>query len=554
MANSEPLYNLLRTNSVNAYLVRRSRNEFVGYLRALLHAIGYGRDLQWDRLAADHYYGEETVIAVRNFARRNGINGDGVSVSPQMLIRIIQRHDTIEGMELMRKGLQKGSLDQVFRPLDPLNYGSTQLKMMLQSLGIYENDLPEALRLFAVQQGLYFEKGDKLSPNLARALMADLLPGYGDDFSLNQGGQTPVDPPVTPPVDPPQTVSPVSPLPTKELQIVDSARSVSVSDGSIQIAFRKKDLGVYTVGFHPVNNFVDQYDGKLTSMELSPSGIAVVDAVAQNEGNLDAINTYDRGFVSMGIFQWTLGRDDRAGELAALLKKIKTNFPHTFRVFFQNFGLDVADDTNTTYGYLSYNGRPVSSAYMKDQFREPEWAFRFWRAAQHTDVQAVEIMHALSRLKNFYWKDNFRVLGFNLNEVITSSYGVALLLDNHVNRPSWVGKCVERAMSNSGLTSGVASWTKAEEMRVLEEYIRIRANYSENNFSPMTKANERARKIQTDLRNNVLSDERGSFQVSEIALRSYDVIGAEVVTPSYVLPPPYYSQNDYPDIEMDLEE
>ena len=78
-------------------------------------------------------------------------------------------------------------------------------------------------------------------------------------------------------------------------------------------------------------------------------------------------------------------------------------------------------------------------------------AYRFWRAAQEPDVQAVQIEHAISRLKNFYWKESNSVMGYSLNKVITSSYGVALLLDNHVNRPSWVAKCVEQAMLNAVL-------------------------------------------------------------------------------------------------------
>ncbi|MEO0339770.1 MAG: hypothetical protein AAF242_11200, partial [Bacteroidota bacterium] len=278
-----------------------------------------------------------------------------------------------------------------------------------------------------------------------------------------------------------------------------------------------------------------------------------VKSVARNEGNLDAINTYDRGFVSLGIYQWTLGTGDKAGELAALLKKVKSFYPHTFRIFFQNFGIDIAEDTNTTYGYLTYNGRRMSSEFLKNQFREPDWAFRFWRAAQNVDVQSVEIKHALARLNNFYWKDSFKVLGYGLNRVITSSYGVALLLDNHVNRPSWVGNCVEMAMLNTGLRSNPEEWTDAQEARLLEEYLAVRANYSENGYPPMTKAKERARGMQADLRNGYLSTQRGSFQVIDAALRSYDEIGA-AATPDSVIPPPFYAQNDYPDIEIDYED
>jgi hypothetical protein len=563
MVNTEPIYDLLRTNSINQYLSRRSKNQYVGVLRQLLNELGYQNELQWDRLKADYFFGEETVLAVRTFAQRNGFPSDGLAVTPQMAIRIIQRYDTIEGLSLIQQGLEANNMESLFNPLDPNNYGSQQLKMMLQSLAIYESDLPEALRQYALKQSLFFENGSRFSPNIARAMMAELLPAYGDRFALRKNpiNEEPFDPLEPDPFIPP-IISPLEPLPSKELDIVDSTSSVSVSDGAVQIDFRKRDAGVYTVGFHPVGPFVNEYSNKLLSLELTPPSIAVVESVSRNEGNLDAINTYDRGFVSLGIFQWTLGTEDKAGELAALLKKIKTVYPHTFRVFFQNFGLDISENTGTTYGYLTYNGRQVSEPFLKNQFREPEWAFRFWRAAQNIDVQSVEIKHALARLNNFYWKDSYRVLGHGLNEVITSSYGVALLLDNHVNRPSWVGECVELAMTITGLTDSPTSWGDAEENRLLDEYLKVRANDTANGYPPMTKAQERARGMLADVRTGNLQTNRGSFQVSELALRSYSDIPRDSnnpssyetsLTPDVVLPPPYYAQEDYPDIEMDLD-
>lgn len=563
MVNTEPIYDLLRTNSVNRFLSRRSTNEYVGILRQLLHELGYSDELQWDRLRADHFFGEETILAVRSFAQRNGFTSDGLAVTPQMAIRIIQRYDTIEGLSLIQQGLEANNLETLFNPLDPNNYGSQQLKVMLQSLGVFEADLPEAVRQYALKQSLFFEDGSRFSPNVARAMMAELLPAYGDRFLLRKNPiiDTPEDPEEPRPLDPP-IITPIQPMLPKDLEIVDANRSVSVSDGDIQIDFRKRDLGVYTVGFHPVGTYVNEYSNKLESLDLTPPSIAVVESVSRNEGNLDAINTYDRGFVSLGIFQWTMGSDDRAGELAALLKKIKTLFPHTFRVFFQNFGIDISENTNTTYGFLTYNGRQVSEPFLKNQFREPEWAFRFWRAAQNIDVQAVEVKHALSRLNNFYWKDSYQVLGHGLNEVITSSYGVALLLDNHVNRPSWVRECVELAMTITGLTNSPSSWGDAEEQRLLDEYLKVRANYTANGYPPMTKANERARGMLADVRQGNLQTRRGTFQVSELALRSYSADprnpgGVEnyetSLTPDIVLPPPYYAQEDYPDIEMDIE-
>ena len=72
----------------------------------------------------------------------------------------------------------------------------------------------------------------------------------------------------------------------------------------------------------------------------------VMVAVSKNEGNLDAINTWDNAFMTFGMFQWTIGASSDKGELAALVKKIKDVNLEKFTELFGNHGLDVTSDTN----------------------------------------------------------------------------------------------------------------------------------------------------------------------------------------------------------------
>lgn len=553
MADVEPLYNLLRTNSVSRYLTRRMQNPYVGALRQLLYELGYEAELQWARLGANYNYDEATVMAVRAFAQNNQLYSDGIAVSPVMAIRMIQCQEMVEGINLLHQGLENRTIASLFQPLDANNYGSQQLRTMLHFLGFHESDLPSALQQYAQTQNLFFENGTRMSDPLARALLAELLPAYGNNFRLQPGQQPPLTVPANDPV-----MSPVDPLPPKKLEVTNYQQKVAVSDGDLQVEFIKRNEGVYTRGYQDVVNHIHSYHDTLVDLQLTETSISVVESVAKNEGNLDAINTYDRGFVSLGIFQWTLGSDNGRGELAALLKKIKTVYPHTFRMYFQNLGIDIAEDTDTTYGYLTYHGRKIDEPYLKDQFRTPEWAFRFWRAAQNPEVQSIQVKHAMDRLNNFYWKDNYRVHGYGLNEVITSSYGVALILDNHVNRPSWVSQCVELAMTTTGLTSSPLNWTDAEERLLLAGYLKIREDYTEKGYPPMTKARERARGMYADVQQGLLSENRGSFQVNTLALRSYNQANSPqsyglTPRPDRVLPPPFYAPQDYPDIIMDLD-
>ena len=243
MVDIEPLYDLLRTNSVSQYLSRRTSNRYVSTLRQLLNELGFTRELQWSRLGADFNYGEETVLAVRAFAQKNQLPSNGIAVTPSMAIRMIQRYEMIEGISLLQQGLEQNSISSLFRPLDPNNYGTQQLVIMLQSLGFYESDIPEALRQYALSQNLFFEDGTRLTDPLGRALLADLLPSYGDEFRLQSQPSNPPDNTDGDIAQPkPPVITPVAPLPSKKLEVTEDNRKVAVSDGELQIEFIKRDI------------------------------------------------------------------------------------------------------------------------------------------------------------------------------------------------------------------------------------------------------------------------------------------------------------------------
>jgi hypothetical protein len=41
--------------------------------------------------------------------------------------------------------------------------------------------------------------------------------------------------------------------------------------------------------------------------------------------------------------------------------------------------------------------------------------------------------------------------GYYISELITSEYGISLILDNHVNRPGYLKPCLEKAMQQAKL-------------------------------------------------------------------------------------------------------
>lgn len=282
---------------------------------------------------------------------------------------------------------------------------------------------------------------------------------------------------------------------------------IKAADSTSEVNFRKYRAGVYTLGKQPLLAFLQQNRNSLINPQFSASAFKVLIAVAENEGCLDAVNTFDNSFLSFGIFQWTLGASTNKGELAALLKKLKAANSATFQTCFGQYGLDISPITNKTYGYLMHNGQAVQSIASKTEFRSADWAFRFWKAGHNTTVQTVQAQHAIDRLHTFYWRQTAH--GFPLSKIITSEYGVALILDNHVNRPSYMAKCIAKAMTMTELTNPT-TWTTTEESKVIQSYLTIRKTFG---HSPMTDAVKRATSTTIFLNQGTISDARGSFRL-----------------------------------------
>jgi hypothetical protein len=57
----------------------------------------------------------------------------------------------------------------------------------------------------------------------------------------------------------------------------------------------------------------------------------------------------------------------------------------------------------------------------------------------------------LARLDQFYNTNRYKVGNHRVSDLVTSEYGVGLILDNHVNRPAYVKTCLAKALAQTGL-------------------------------------------------------------------------------------------------------
>ena len=477
------------------------RQASIRVLQRALYDLGFGNALRWDRYGPDGQYGRSTKRAVKQFAARNGIASDGSKVGVKLGRVLIRRLQFLDEMHHMQDAVENASVLRQLYYKSGARVAITVLQTILYELGYgaqmnwarygadgeYGNGTARAVKAFALARGIVSD-GKSVSQEMAKQSLASFIGYYGADWYRES----------------PQLVR-------ETLTISETNRSVVVSDGVHKKELRKFRRGLYTSGDQKTQKFIDVNRSELQRQGMTESALNVMVGVSENEGNLDAINTWDNAFMTFGMFQWTIGTKNAKGELPALFKKIKDADADVFETYYGRHGIDISSATNDTHGHLVLNGHVVNTSTEKAQFRKPNWCFYFWKAGQDPLVQAVSLMHAFSRISVFYRSSKYQIHGHDIADVVTSEYGIALVLDNHVNRPGYVRSCLTKAVSAAGLADvDPGNWDTADERLVIEHYLHIRRMHGS---SPMTDADKRARVTKKYLTRGVISPERRSLRM-----------------------------------------
>jgi len=500
------LEQLIQKDLVEILLKSGSKaKESIRALQNILKDLGFGRAMQWDNFGADGDYGSATTRAVHSFALKNNVSSNGEKITRALAEKILDRMDLLDDLRNIFNALTNKKTQDFYYLGSPHSIAVISLQTLLNELGYgkelrwekygpdgdFGENTAKALELFAADQGIT-TNGFILTQKLAEKIIEKFQDFYGDDWALDMevpGKKT-------------------RDITIKEI-LIKGKRKISISDDfSNTVKFNKFKKGIYYYGQQKTKEFINGNRDELVRAGITPSAMNVMLAVSENEGNLDGINTWDNSFMTFGIFQWTLGAGNDPGELAALLQKIKDSHPKLFERYFYRHGLDVTG-TDPTTGYLSLNGKKLSTPDRKEKLRTHEWAFYFWLSGQDMEIQTMEIQHALSRLDTFYTSNQYRVNGYLISDLITSEYGVGLILDNHVNRPSYLKPCLEKTLKKTDLPDP-DSWGDKEEKELILQYLQIRQTHGKH---PMTHASKRAEVTAAYLTNKIISDKRGSYRM-----------------------------------------
>jgi len=527
MALHQEFSNLLEAEKTESALRKGAKGAPVETLQHMLYQMGFGDELRWASFGADGDYGGSTTTAVQAFGKKNGLDTNGQAISPEVGAKILERFLLLPRIKLLHRALQRKTATQAF-PLDGKEEHS--LAPLLNALGFPESNEAQALKAFARQHGLPFD-GRSLPQPLAQKLFDELAKLYGSSLTSLLL------------FDPPDSNLSIE---SRKLVVKGSrvtSHTVRMDNKSIEFKGFGSLGGFYDNGQVEPKTFIEQHwDTYFKESGLSDSARKVIMAVSRNEGKLDAINTWDRAFLSFGMFQWTLGVGDGPaqgmGELPSLLLKARQQQEEAFDEYFSRFGIGIDEGrTGTTYGFITLRGELISRHKQKEGFRSPEWGFRFWHAGQDPRIQAVEIEHALSRLHNFYWKENPKLKGHSLAKLINSEYGVAQLLDQNVNRGVDVYFTVGEVLDGFDLNN-ISNWSDEDEQRLIEKYLKRREQTKMHD--PKGRAG-RIRELAGE-GGNQLSMRRGTFSLLKNKSKSIFPGSAQPA------PAPGYRAEDYPDI------
>lgn len=170
---------------------------------------------------------------------------------------------------------------------------------------------------------------------------------------------------------------------------------------------------------------------------LSPSVQRIMKVVSLLEGGFESVNTYDTGFVSVGLIQFACLKDG-AGSLGRVLLRYKQSNPLLFENDFRRFGLDVNRQGALVAVDIESGQELVGAAAAMQIIEDKRLIAVFQRAGIKSEAfRLSQIVIA----KEQYYPDHDVVTisvpsgnwNVKVSDIIRSEAGMATLMDRKVN-------------------------------------------------------------------------------------------------------------------------
>ncbi|NQD93396.1 SH3 domain-containing protein [Pseudomonas sp. CrR25] len=222
-------------------------------------------------------------------------------------------------------------------------------------------------------------------------------------------------------------------------------------------------------------------------------------AISPNEGNIDAIQSYDSEILTVGAMQKTINPSG-AGEFPIQVFDFKERYPHLYTSLFENCGWTVKGPRARAKMYYKnstltegneYTGAELKKLIRKDFseaiFTQKQKVESFplgaiLNAITHEKFQEQQILDFSKRMRSEVLEIKPSGSEYKLKDFLKSPLGKATALDHHINRPGYVstdfGAALKRFFDkNPSISKSPANWGDKHavyELEILEDYGKAR--------------------------------------------------------------------------------
>ncbi len=339
---SSTISNLANNNGLGKLEEKSSAKIEIMALQNMLKEIGYTKELNWDKFGADGDYGGSTTAAMQEFNKRNKLKGDGSSVSKDAANRLVRLYNIVDDLRYLQDAINDDEVEKLYFKgskekadivalqtiLNDLGWGESLKWKRYGADGDYGSGTIKTVAAFGAKQGVETD-GTKLTKELAQIIVNKYTAGLGDDWFIDPDG-----PAKTAESDNSGKTVEAAPAASSSSSVASSAAGLAaikstvqgkynvVTDGTATKKFKRFRKGGFTYGSEKMMDFIKNNKDLLADYSITESAMNVMMAVSENEGNLDAVNTWDNCFMTFGMFQWTLYQA-RFGRIAIVAQKNK---------------------------------------------------------------------------------------------------------------------------------------------------------------------------------------------------------------------------------------
>jgi len=227
--------------------------------------------------------------------------------------------------------------------------------------------------------------------------------------------------------------------------------------------------------------------GEVTAFEKK-----VITVMCENEGKINAVQSYDSELITAGAMQKTINPQG-AGELPAQVARFKSLYPDEYVELFESQGwhLDLSSDDPKMYYQDSAfsNGERLEGAQLKSKLRVGCEEATYGNVVQCKPVSVMacaigspsyvklQILDFVKRLREVLLKTP-NTYNFTIGQLFLSELGQATALDENVNRPSNVVKNLKKALDkffleNPAVSKDLTTWGSNHadyERKIIEIY------------------------------------------------------------------------------------